>query len=134
MQAMDEDLHSRLINSSIGFMQTIAEIYGSEKGLELWETIADTVDADLKGQVFLALLTGNYNKDKLHVRNPFLGPVGNKVALIKCIRNYDRRALGLKEAKDIADRLESGGTEVLEVLPEIRSTFVIELRKLGMVV
>ncbi len=123
-----------LVDASIGFMQTVAEIYGAEKGQELWAAIADTIDPDLKGEVFMAMLTGNYRLDKLHVRNPFVSSVQNKVALIKCIRAYDRRRLGLKEAKDIADRLDNGGSEVLEVEPNIRPTLAVELRKLGMVV
>lgn len=128
------DQKEELVSGSIAFMQVVSEIYGAEKGQDLWATIADTIDPDLKGEVFMAMLTGNYRQDKIHVRNPFLGPISDKVALIKCIRNYDRRNLGLKEAKDIADRLDTGGREILEVRPEIRPTFVVELRKLGMVV
>jgi ribosomal protein L7/L12 len=131
---LPEKHKEELIDASIAFMQTVAEIYGAEKGQELWTTIADTIDPDLKGEVFMAMLTGNYQQDKVHVRNPFLGPIGDKIALIKCIRNYDKRNLGLKEAKDIADSLSNGGREVLEVRPELRPTFVVELRKLGMVV
>lgn len=128
------DQKEELIGSSIVFMQTVSEIYGAERGQELWTAIADTIDPDLKGEVFMAMLTGNYRQDKIHVRNPFVSVIQNKVALIKCIRNYDRRNLGLKEAKDIADRLDNGGTEILEVDPNIRPTFKVELRKLGMVV
>jgi len=123
-----------LVGASVSFMQTVAEIYGAEKGQELWTAIADTIDPDLKGEVFMAMLTGNYRMDKIHVKNPFMSSVQNKVALIKCIRTYDRRRLSLKEAKDISDRLDNGGSEVLEVEPNIRPTFAVELRKLGMVV
>lgn len=123
-----------LVDASVSFMQTMAEIYGAEKGQELWAAIADTIDPDLKGEVFMAMLTGNYRQDKLHVRNPFVSPLQNKVAVIKCIRAYDRRNPSLKAAKDIADRLDNGGSEVLEVDPNIRPTFSVELRKLGLVV
>jgi ribosomal protein L7/L12 len=123
-----------LVGASVSFMQTVTEIYGAEKGLELWAAIADTVDPDLKGEVFMAMLSGNYRQDKIRVKNPFIGAIQNKVALIKCIRNYDRRRLTLKEAKDISDRLDNGGSEVLEVDPNIRPTFSVELRKLGLVV
>ena len=129
----DQHRHA-LIDASIGFMQTVADIYGAEKGQELWSTIAATIDPELKGAVFMAMLTGNYRLDKFTVKNPYLGPIPNKIALIKCIRTYDRRNLGLRDAKDIADRLENGGSEILEVNPDIRPTFVVELRKLGMVV
>lgn len=130
---LPEKYKEDLVGAGIGFMQTIADIYGPEKGMELWNTIADTVDPDLKGEVFMAMLTGNYRRDKVNVRNPLLGSIQNKVALIKCIRNYDRRRLSLKEAKDISDNLENAGSQILEVEPDIRPTFVVELRKLGMV-
>jgi hypothetical protein len=123
-----------LVGVSISFMQTVTEIYGAERGQELWTAIADTIDPDLKGEVFMAMLTGNYRTDRLHVRNPFVSPVQNKVAVIRCIRTYDRRRLSLKEAKDIADRLDDGGSDFLEVEPNIRPTFSVELRKLGLVV
>jgi hypothetical protein len=122
-----------LIGAGIGFMQTIADVYGPDKGMELWSTIADTIDPDLKGEIFMAMLTGNYRRDKIHVKNPFVSKMADKIAVIKCIRTYDRRKLGLKEAKDIADRLDMAGSEVLEVDPNIRPTFAVELRKLGLV-
>ena len=122
-----------LVGAGIGFMQTIADIYGPEKGMELWSTIADTIDSDLKGEVFMAMLSGNYRRDKINVKNPFVSKMSDKIAVIKCIRTYDRRKLGLKEAKDIADRLDNGGSDILEVDPNIRPTFAVELRKLGLV-
>jgi hypothetical protein len=134
MENLDQELRDQLIATSISFMQSVSEIYGAERGMELWSTIADTVDPALKGEVFVALLTGNYQQNKLRVKNPFLGAVSNKGALIRCLRNYDSRNLSLKDAKDIADRLETGGSEILEVRHEIRPTFAVELRKLGIVV
>jgi hypothetical protein len=131
---LPEKHREELVGAGISFMQTVAEIYGVEKGQELWTAIADTIDPDLKGEVFMAMLTGNYRLDKLHVRNPLVSPVQNKVALIRCIRTYDRRRLSLKEARDISERLDNGGRDVLEVEPNIRPTFAVELRKLGMVV
>lgn len=129
---LPEKHREELIDSSIAFMQTVAEIYGPEKGQELWTAIADTIDPDLKGEVFMAMLTGRYRTDKVHVKNPYLNPIQNKVAVIKCIRAHDSRRLGLKEAKDIADRLDMGGKDVLEVEPHLRPAFVVELRKLGL--
>lgn len=129
-----ENHREDLVGASVSFMQTVTEIYGADRGMELWSAIADTIDPDLKGEVFMAMLSGNYRQDKIHVRNPFMGSVQNKISLIKCIRTYDRRRLTLKEAKDISDRLDNGGNEVLEVDPNIRPTFSVELRKLGMVV
>jgi len=128
----DKDI---LVDVSVSFMQTVSEIYGAEKGMELWATIADTIDPELKGEVFMAMLTGNYRRDKVTVKQAFIGSVSNKVGLIKCIRTYDKRGLSLKEAKDIADTIINSNQQVvLEVEPNIRSTFVVELRKLNMMV
>ena len=129
----EKDRHD-LVGAGISFMQTVADIYGAEKGMELWSTIADTVDPSLKADVFMAMLKGNFRQDKIATKQAFQGPVPNKVGLIKTIRAYDRRNLGLKEAKDIADQLETGRQVILEVHPEIRPTFVVELRKHNMVV
>lgn len=129
----ESDRHN-LVGAGISFMQTVADIYGAEKGMELWSTIADTVDPDLKADVFMAMLKGNFRQDKITVKQAFQGSVSSKVELIRCLRNYDRRRLSLKEAKDIADKLESGQQVVLEVEPELRPTFSVELRKFNMVV
>jgi len=127
------DRHT-LIDASICFMRTVTDVYGAEKGMELWSSIADTIDTDLKAEVFMAMLTGDYRQDKINAKPAFSGASINKVGLIRCIRNYDKRKLGLKEAKDIADRLVSGHQEILEVNPELRPTFIIELHKHNIVV
>lgn len=124
----------QLISSSIAFMQAVAEAYGPEQGITLWTTIADTVDPDLRGEVFMAMLTGNFRHDKITVKTMNSAGVVNKVALIRCIRNHDRRRLSLKEAKDISDLVDAGQQQVLEVDPEYRGVFVKELRDLGLVV
>lgn len=131
---ISESNRSDLIYASITFIETISRIYGSDKGIELWSTIADTIDPDLKSQVFLQLLTGAYQSPKITVRNPILGPVDKKVEVVRCIRNYDKRRLGLKEAVDIANKLSNGGQVVLEVAPDLNKEFKEELRKLNLVV
>jgi hypothetical protein len=129
----EEDRHN-LVGAGISFMQTVAEVYGAEKGMELWTTIADTVDPDLKSDVFMAMLRGNFRQDKINVKQAFQGSVSSKIEFIKCLRTYDRRRLNLKEAKDIADKLASGQSAILEVDPDLRPTFIVELRKHNMVV
>ena len=129
----EKDRHD-LVGAGISFMQTVADIYGAEKGMELWSTIADTVDPDLKSDVFMAMLKGNYRQDKIAVKQAFHGPVPDKVGLVKCLRALDRRRLDLKEAVDIANQLESGKQVILEVEPTLRPGFIVELRKHNMVV
>ena len=92
-----------IISSGISFLRSITLAYGSETGMELWDTIATTLDPDVKGQIFFAMLTGESGsritiRDYDHASNG-----GNKVAIIKAIREVT--GLGLKDAKDQADIL-----------------------------
>ena len=50
-----------IIQSGINFMRVITEAYGTDEGMKLWDTIATTLDPDVKGQIFFAMLTGDYN-------------------------------------------------------------------------
>ncbi len=92
-----------IVSDSIKLMRTITEIYGQEKGMQLWEQIADTIDPGLKGDIFVAMLLGDYDSV---VRVTGIKPGSNKVSLIKAMRVHDKRGFGLKEAKDIADALQ----------------------------
>lgn len=92
-----------IITSGIQFMRSITEAYGTDDGLKLWTTIADTLDPDVKGEIFFAMITGNY-QNKLHCRiSPSYFQRPDKVAMIKEIRTWT--GFGLKEAKDMADAI-----------------------------
>ena len=117
-----------IIQSGVNFMRSITEAFGADEGMKLWDTIADTLDPDIKGQIFFALLTGEYNSIVT-----LTGSVhgANKVALIKAVRVADRRRLGLKEAKDLCDALWEGKPQKLEVDPKTRNFALRELRDAG---
>ena len=100
-----EDHKTAVISNGLHFMRSITEAYGADEGMRLWTTIADTLDPDIKGQLFLAMITGNYN-DRIYLKGLSLGGHDNAVACIKAIREWDKRNLGLKEAKDMYDRLK----------------------------
>ena len=131
-----EDHKTAVVSNGLHFMRSITEAYGAEEGLRLWETIANTLDGDVKGQIFLAMVTGNYN-DRIHLKS--VTPYGeeNAVACIKAIREWDKRGLGLKEAKDMYDRLKQQtfesrpSTEYLHVLHERYHHAVLALRNVG---
>jgi ribosomal protein L7/L12 len=128
---LDPTLKEVLVNETINFMRTLTMIFGQEEGLKLYDTIADTLGPDLKGQVFFAMLTGNNGSD-VTMRSTST----NKIETIKAIRSFCN--LGLKEAKDAYDRVASGSTERLKVQPfagkslsVCRSEFIRELNRLG---
>ena len=133
-----EDHKTAVISNGLHFMRSITEAYGADEGLKLWDTIASTLDPDVKGQIFMAMVTGNYN-DRIHLKG--LHPYGqeNAVACIKAIREWDKRGLGLKEAKDMYDRLARRddlnqprpSNEYLHVMHEKYHHAVLALRNVG---
>jgi len=117
-----------IIQSGISFMRSITEAYGADEGMKLWDTIASTLDPDVKGQIFFAMLTGEYNNI---VNITGHNPGADRVRMIKTIRSVDKRGLGLKEAKDMSDYLSNGQMIKLEIDPAVRGMALSELRKAG---
>lgn len=97
-----ENHKQEVVQSGISFMRAITEAFGSDVGMQLWDTIATTLDPDVKGAIFFSLLTGEEG-DAITIRGVTVNGAANKVALIKAIRVVT--GLGLKEAKDQADVL-----------------------------
>lgn len=121
-----------IIQSGLNFIRSITEAYGTDEGMKLWDNIADTLDPDIKGHIFFAMLTGEYNSNIT-----VSGHNGNadRIVMIKTIRNVDVRGLSLKEAKDmICNDLAKGHPIKLEVNPNTRSMALSELRRAGMLV
>lgn len=117
-----------VIQSGISFMRSITEAFGADEGMKLWDTIATTLDPDVKGQIFFAMLTGEYNNI---VNITGHNPGADRVRMIKTIRSVDKRGLGLKEAKDMSDHLSNGQMIRLEIDPTVRHMALSELRRAG---
>ena len=126
-----EEHKQDIIQSGINFIRSITEAYGSDEGMKLWETMADTLDPSIKGNIFFAMLTGEYNSVISIYK---FDSAANKVAMIKAIRTVDKRRLGLKEAKDMCDSLFVGNTIRIEVEPNTRNGSLLLLRMAGFVV
>ena len=123
-----QEHEAAIISNGLHFLRSITECYGAEKGMELWEQITDVLDPEVKGQIFFAMITGEYN-DRITLK----GVMGtnNAVACIKEVRNWT--GLGLKEAKDTYDRLRNLGSqpEIIMVKPQEYAYAVSALRKVG---
>jgi len=132
--SVPEEYKQELVGASISFMQTVSSIYGPDRGQELWSAIADAIDPDLKNEIFMTMLTGHYQSDKIKITNPYLGPLSNKVAVVRAIRKYDKRRLNLREAMNITDNLADAGTSILEVEHQVQPDARAEFRQLGMVI
>lgn len=122
-----------VISSGIEFVRAVTEAYGAEEGMRLWDKLNETLDPDVKGEVFFAMITGSYyDKITLHP-SPNMS---NRVAAIKSVRSWT--GLGLKEAKDIVDAVTGYngtlGTEMVITLqrPSDRVAAVIDLRQTGL--
>lgn len=115
-----------IIQSGINFMRSITEAYGTDEGMKLWDSIANTLDPDVKGQIFFAMLTGDYN-GQVSISSFQSG--SDRVWRIKSIRTVT--GLGLKEAKDLSDLLDSGKTIKLNINPKQRNEALAELRNAG---
>lgn len=117
-----------IIQSGINFMRSITEAYGTDEGMKLWDTIATTLDPDVKGQIFFAMLTGDYNSI-ISISGAQAG--SDRVWRIKAIRSVTHPSLGLKEAKDLSDLLDAGKTIKLNINPKNRTQALSELRNAG---
>lgn len=131
-----EEHKTAVVSNGLHFLRSITEAYGTETGMELWEQIASVLDPEVKGQIFFAMITGTYN-DRVHLRNLGTGATVNAVACIKEIRTWT--GLGLKESKDIYDRLRNKpvgaeSTEYLKVNHEDYHRAVAGLRNVGFTV
>jgi hypothetical protein len=122
----------RIIQDGIHFITAISQAYGAEEGMKLWERIAEVLDPSVKGDIFFAMLTGQYN-DRVYAKLDQSRPSAvsvNKISVIKCIRTYT--GLGLKEAKDLTDLMSFGNKiELILERPYQRSEFIRELSSLG---
>jgi hypothetical protein len=108
---MDEDkdeLYNVLINDSIRFLESLGNYYGAERAMEVWSALGPTVGEDVKGQVFMNMLSGNNHSMRLELSRsatPYSGHTHSiAVPVIKTIRTAT--GLGLKEAKDLWDNTE----------------------------
>ena len=126
-----EDHKDDVIATGLQFMRAITEAFGTETGLELWDTIAQTLDPDVKGQMFFAMLTGQM-PGRIRVSGIRQDHMGRKVEQIKAIRAVS--GWGLKESKDAIDLLyDRGQAFVLETTSLDRTNHLQNLRMAGII-
>lgn len=120
-----QDHKESIISSGLEFMRSITECYGVDKGMKLWDDIASTLGNDVKGEIFFAMISGEYTT-KIRVS----GTVHDRIASIKTIRTYT--GLGLKEAKDLSDEMQSGKVILLKLTdPKLRTSAIRDFRSVG---
>jgi hypothetical protein len=126
-----DDHKNEIITNGLHFMRSITEAYGAEEGMRLWDTIASTLDPDLKGEIFFAMISGTHN-DTIVLKRSNTSTITNRVAAIKEIRTWT--GYGLKEAKDTSDLVEMGRAVSIKVNPKEHVAAVRGLRNVGFAV
>lgn len=103
-----------VVSTGVSFLRALAEAYGSDTAMVMWDRMASEIDPAIRGEVFMAMLTGNTGNIITVVSGA--DTYCDKIELIKFMRTVDRRRLTLKEAKDISDVLSvPGGRGRIEV-------------------
>lgn len=128
MTLTDEQM-DMIVSDGIAFIRSITNAYGSEEGMKLWETIADTLDPDIKGKIFFAMLIGGH-ENRVNLNG--ITNNANKISCIKFIRQYT--GYGLVEAKNTYESVAWGNKVSLKVDPVVRREFIDNLRDSGMIV
>ena len=131
----DKDiLYGVLINDSIRFLESLGNYYGVERAMEVWQALGSTVGDDVKGQVFMTMLSGNNHSMRLELGRPAMPFSGHThsvaVPVIKAIRTAT--GLGLKEAKDLWDATEVSSVSITCMSRTHANDARREFLKLGM--
>lgn len=127
-----EDFRDELITTGIHFLRCLTRAYGSEHGMEMWDTISEAIDPELKGQIFFAMLTGEYEGNIVlrgidRTKMPY-----QKINAIKEVRGLT--GMGLTEAKNLVEGLEIGKTATLSCPAKYRANVVDAFRNYGLLV
>ena len=128
-----EEHKINLINDGITFIRSITEAYGSETGMALWEQISQSIDPELKGQMFFAMLTGD-DVNSIELRGA--STVEGTDLFINQIKEVRfSTGLGLKDAKDLTDKVRSGSPVKITLAdPTQRKRIISNLKNVGFVI
>jgi len=110
---LPESSQSDLIDTGLSFIRAVTDAYGSDTGMQLWDTIASTLDPEIKGQIFFSMLTGA-SLNNLTLESSTSKSRGQFIEFIKNVRNAT--GLGLKEAKYICDLVEEGRPQKITLI------------------
>ena len=88
-----------VVDSSLSFIASVTEVYGSEAGLEIWDQVSATLGEDARSEIFFTMLTGGGEFKRVCRIKEY--PSHQKIALIKLVRMAT--GIGLKEAKDLSE-------------------------------
>ncbi len=128
-----EEHKINLINDGITFIRSITEAYGAEDGMALWEQISQSIDPELKGQIFFAMLTGD-NVNTIELRYT-TSPAGNDSFINQIKEVRASTGLELKDARDLTEKVRSGSPVKITLGdPTQRKRIMLNLKNVGFVI
>ena len=101
----DAKFSNHLVATAIEFLCVAGEELGAEFGHDRANAMMDAFDPELKAQVFMHLLMGDF-MDRIRIRLTPGWQGTQKITAIKAIRAAT--GYGLKEAKDVTDAADAG--------------------------
>lgn len=111
MNNMDEfeyKPNARAVRAARTFIRVLSEEYGATQGMNIWDNIRQCLGEQIASDIFLGMLTQAGRSELL------ISKVGHdKIAGIKAIRLVS--GLGLKEAKDLFEMVESSGPQLIKI-------------------
>lgn len=117
----------KIVHVSIELMKTLTEIWGSDRGMELWEKISEALGNDIKGEIFFGMITGKYKSGSLNIKTV---STNHYVMMIKQVKTAT--GFGLKEAKDFCDYVKNVGPKILDCGDRDRASILAkELMEIG---
>ena len=119
------DIHEHLINCSVSLMHALSDAYGSDKGMEIWDQMADILPDDLKHTIFMNMLLGM--KGEVDITS--FG--ANPVFAAKILHQYTD--LTHPEIFDVISQHRENGQPIRIQLKDgiTRKSFLSEFNKLG---
>lgn len=121
----DVDIEDEVIFDGIRFMESLSRCHGAERAIAVWDKIGEALGTEIKHRVFFAMLTGE-TSTRLRISR---GTCNSAVEAIRLIRRAT--GMSLKEAKDAWDLTAIKTVTIEGVQRDTRSSFVRELRDLG---
>ncbi len=129
---ISEDQKNRIVDCGLELLAAITDAYGVEEGHATWERVSESVGVEFKHVTFLAMLSGK-TTNVVTLYGKGCRTTHNFIEIIKQIRFAS--GLGLKEAKDMADALDSGALKTLKLSVDVKRQFALTaLRSAGLTV
>ena len=127
------DVYRGMINDGIRFLQSLNEVYGVDRAMAVWSALGPAMGDEVKGQVFMSMLSGNTFTMRLQLSRSVVTTLDNiAVPVIRAIRAAT--GIGLKEAKDKWDETAYNMVWLDCQSRNHAEQARIELQSLGMVV